>query len=231
MENIVFDKQLLNWWLNQEPIVEDEVGRIKRFFKDPHMTELLDAGNFDELYDSLPKELRPTLTAFLILSDVEFLPYLTSIPEGCFSEMRGLLSVTIPDNIKDIKHSAFAWCKDLIQVDIKSAYVIGGYAFDSCKSLEKVILPDTVQTIQECAFAYCDSLKNLTLPSAIIFLGANLFIGSDELETLKYKGSADDFESIDFENTLCDKGKNVLHGSNIWNIECADRTIKITNHN
>lgn len=78
----------------------------------------------------------------------------------------GLTSITIPDNTKEIKSSAFWGCKSLQSVTIgNSLSKIGQSAFYGCTALGKITLPASVSEIGVGAWADCTSLTEIAVTS------------------------------------------------------------------
>ena len=94
------------------------------------------------------------------------------IPEGikdigshAFFGCDKLTRVTIPDSVKSIGFFAFAQCRSLTHVTIgKGVKNIDRGAFYDCPSLEAINIPKTCK-IGDKAFAYCESLKGVALPT------------------------------------------------------------------
>ena len=71
-------------------------------------------------------------------------------------------SVTIPDNFKKIKNSAFMNCTSLTSIVIpNSVKSIGIDAFMNCTSLTSIVIPDSVTEIGFMAFDGCTSLTDV----------------------------------------------------------------------
>ena len=92
----------------------------------------------------------------------KFLP-LRFLDKCVFANSFKLQSVTLPENMLEIKEFAFANCLKLkkINLDIQSLYFIDSYAFTNCKNLnvDKI----TCLFLKDHVFAECDSLKEITL--------------------------------------------------------------------
>ena len=76
-----------------------------------------------------------------------------------------------------IPRGAFAYCTDLLSVDISECSPITKiepYAFYGCSQL-KFTIPDTVTEIGEYAFANCTALDCTSLPSGLTTLGGHAF--------------------------------------------------------
>ena len=110
----------------------------------------------------------------------------------------GVTSVTIPDGVKKIDDSAFAWCDKLTSIEIPDSVTeIGQRAFErcnftsinipdgvtvikentftSCSALTSITIPDSVTKISSSAFTFCNSLTSLTIPDSVTEIGYNAF--------------------------------------------------------
>jgi hypothetical protein len=73
-----------------------------------------------------------------------------------------LEDVIIPNNVKMIDTSMFAYCHKLKRIIIPDATTNISYrAFDGCKSLEYIILPKKLTKILDNAFRDCPSLTKV----------------------------------------------------------------------
>ena len=94
----------------------------------------------------------------------------TAIGAQAFYECDLLVSVTVPDSVKDIGSQAFYNCSFLESVifgENSQLNTIGDNAFFRCSYLTNFDIPDNVTDIGEYAFYYCASLKSITLPDGI----------------------------------------------------------------
>ena len=82
---------------------------IREFLNKPEITTLLDNNKFDELYYSFRSStsyLATLLTRVLLFSGIDFLDYMTYVPEYCFKGIK-IKSITLPSSIKEIMWDAF----------------------------------------------------------------------------------------------------------------------------
>lgn len=82
---------------------------VQEFLSKPEISAYLDNNKFDELYKAYRSASvynATLLTRVLLISGIDFIDYMTSVPEDCF---RGILlkSVTLPKAIKSIGWNAF----------------------------------------------------------------------------------------------------------------------------
>jgi len=120
-------------------------------------------------------------------------------------------SLTIPDSVTYIGHSAFygPYQSVLTKMTIgKKVSFIGNYAL-CCYQLEELEIPDSVKTIGVGAFYSMAKLKTLKIGKGVETLPVRAFYGSVSLETLKVDSDNQYFKSVD--NVLYDKdGKTLI---------------------
>ena len=89
-----------------------------------------------------------------------------------------LTNITLPSSLTSIGDSAFSGCSGLTEVDLSN-----------CTSLT---------SIGSNAFSSCTGLTSITLPSSLTSIGTYAFQGCSGIETLEYKGTIEQWLSIDF---------------------------------
>lgn len=73
-----------------------------------------------------------------------------SIGVRAFDWREDIISVTIPEGVKNIRADAFEWCTNLKNVTIpKSVTSIGENAFEYCRSLSNVTIPDGIKKLKK----------------------------------------------------------------------------------
>ena len=87
----------------------------------------------------------------------------TLIKREAFINCSKLVSVTIPETVKEIRGLAFGGCTNLASIEIPSSVrLIEPSAFFGCKSLASVVISSNGSLlIEERAFAGCTSLTNV----------------------------------------------------------------------
>ena len=98
----------------------------------------------------------------------------------------GLTYVVIPENVTEIKESAFLRCESLSSVLIKEGATkkIEEEAFSHCSGLKKVVIEGRVSTLSSSAFYDCENLEYISLPSNLTTLQYEMFRGYTKLETV-----------------------------------------------
>ena len=153
-------------------------------------TQLLEDGNFDELYYRYGQEFYniktcTPLTALLIDAGIVPLDYLNTIPDQYARRYKLITKVVIPENIKSIGKWAFQDCTGLTSVNIGNGVTnIGGYAFAGCKGLTSVTIPDSVTSIGAEAFSDCTGLTSIIIPNSVTSIGYGAFYRCTELTSV-----------------------------------------------
>lgn len=87
-----------------------------------------------------------------------------------------LESVTIGNNVKEIRRWAFKKCSKLKTVNIgKSVRIIEDYAFYQCPEISNVNFDEGVKAIEKNAFDNCTKLKSVSLPNSVNRIGEESF--------------------------------------------------------
>lgn len=104
----------------------------------------------------------------------------STVGNGKLQDVKGLVSVVIPEGITAIGDGAFARCKDLKSVVIPgSVKTIGGGAFQQCDALVDLQLGYGIETIVGGAFAQCTSLTSLNIPGSVTSIGVDGAFGNN----------------------------------------------------
>lgn len=193
--------------------IEDDIQQMHSFTKDGVVANLedyyTDNGAFeDDGWDSFMEGLERlmTLDEFIQFSkkgaDGEDFPYLidenghADIPAGtmyikeeAFLNCSKLISVTIPDSVREIRSLAFGGCSNLASIDIPSKVrLIESEAFSDCKSLASTVISSSDSLlIRNRAFAGCTSLTDVVFKNKPLkVIAKNAFEGCPcEEEVLK----------------------------------------------
>jgi hypothetical protein len=135
---------------------------------------LITPNEMSDLYFNAPDNTTTSvMTAILLDSGINPLKYLPYVPEyygyGLF-----IGDLILPKHIRVIGENAFANC-DIESVHIpEGAYLIEYQAFYRCHHLSEIYLPSSITVIKERAFAY-----------------------DDNLVTIKYNGTIEEYADID----------------------------------
>lgn len=146
-----------------------------------------------------------TLKSVVIPSSV------TEIEMYVFSGCTSLTSVTISNGVTSIGSLSFAECSSLESIVLPDSMTkISAYVFQDCTSLKNVIIPGRVTSIGNSAFRTCSSLESVTIPSSVTNIGQYVFLSCDKLTTVKYEGTKEQWDAIEFT-----EGGSGLYGKTI----------------
>ena len=105
-----------------------------------------------------------------------------AIENGAFTNMRSLVSVSLPSTIELVGSDAFAGCTALLSASLPDgARQIGRRAFYGCLSLTELYLPASLESIGENAFAYTTSLREILYGGDEAGYAAIAMLGEDTL--------------------------------------------------
>ena len=106
--------------------------------------------------------------------------------KGTFRSSRELLSVELPESIKEI-HYAFRHCTGLTSVELPEGLeVIGEDAFYGCTGLTSLEFPADLDSIGESAFEGCTGLTSVEFPEGLDEIGGGAFEGCTGLTSLEF---------------------------------------------
>lgn len=117
MENVKFDKNELAEWLKNQ--IDGKLAKdLKIFFTDPEVQSWIEKRDFDSLYSKWTlvydwKSCFPT--AVLLLSGIDFIPLIQSLPRSCF-ELLPITELTITSNVKALGRWLIDQCSKLTQL-------------------------------------------------------------------------------------------------------------------
>ena len=164
--------------------------------------------------------------------------YITRIDDYCFNGCDELVSLTLPEGLKEIGDECFhgirvselkipstvtqfgkecfSDCYKLRSINIPNGITkITQMCFRFCSSLTSITIPDSVLEIDSYAFGHCSSLKSITLPSSISSIGSDCFWGCNRLT------------SINIPSNVVKIGKNIFSGSELNSIIVECKIIKL----
>lgn len=105
----------------------------------------------------------------------------TSIPDNitCIGEMAflgsGIISITLPETVKEIEPNAFSNCDTLTTIHIPdNVKRIGEYAFRDCSSLKSITLPSRLKKIEAGTFQN-NSITSIIIPDAVTSIAEDAF--------------------------------------------------------
>ena len=149
-----------------------------------------------EVSNKLTQVLNKTVTT-LTAEDLEGV---TQIPKYAFDNCKSLVSVVLPDTITSIGDHAFYFCDNLQNINIPiNVTSIGTAAFYFCTKLEgdlDLSNNTNLEIIEGASFEYCPFV-NIFLPASILEIGNLAFAYNDDLTTLNFAGTLQQFIAID----------------------------------
>ena len=115
------------------------------------------------------------------LSDIEIPNSVTVIDRYAFRECYNLSSIVIPNSVKNLYDGAF-FGTGLTSVSIsENLEELKGNTFANCTSLKSVVIPDKITKIAGSDFAGCTSLEEVTIGKSVKEIGNYTFSGDVRL--------------------------------------------------
>ena len=137
---------------------------------------------------------------------------------NCFRDLSKLVTVKLPNTIKQIGSSAFYDCNNLQSITMyEGIETINSMAFNSCSQLKSVTLPNGLLNIEYYAFGYCHALENVDFPPTLETIGGDVFCGCNSLKAISLPVSLKTIGNGAFSS--CGNLREVKIPSSITNIE------------
>ena len=131
----------------------------------------------------------------------------TTIAGGCFTYIKTLTTVEIPETLTVIEGHGFGFCYGLNTIyiggsemvegtlDLKNVTSIGTYAFTICRDFDRVIFSDELKSISSYAFSSDSDFAVVEIPESVTYIGSNAFSHSQTnapgIKTVFIKGNVD----------------------------------------
>ena len=139
----------------------------------------------------------------------------TGISNAAFDSCTNLVSIVIPNSVKDLGWSVFQGCSNLSSIILPDNVTnIGGYAFAGCSSLTTINIPEGVSLIEENTFSGCTGLESIIIPEGVTSIGRNAFEGCSGLKSISIPSSLDGWWTFSASFSDC---KNV--DTVYWNVQ------------
>ena len=140
--------------------------------------------------------------SFKSLTEVVIPDTVTAIGASAFQGCGSLESVKLPAFVTEFGGSMFTGCGELERVDLPAGLTeIPGLTFQTCVSLRSVTMQDGITAIGANAFNGCRSLSTLTIPAGLKSIGAQAFLNCCGLGLVYYRGSREEWEQVDIDET------------------------------
>ena len=130
-----------------------------------------------------------------------------------FCDNNNIISVTIPNSVKEIGSSAFANCYSLSSVTFSGNLKLIEYRAFSNTNLKKVTIPNSVTEIDDYAFSGCENLSSLTLSNKLDSIGRGAFESCTSLTSVTLPNSLTYLDWYPFSG--CTSLKTVSIGSGL----------------
>lgn len=155
---------------------------------------------WDDLFDHLALNIKASAHSFnyfdpyyikhlvytLLISNIDFLSYMSKIPAELFRDNNFITSVNIPSTVRRIGHGAFRNCNLLESVNIPASVTsIGNKTFRSCARLKSITIPSSIKIIKRETFSFCSKLESVTIPSSVIEIEGFAFYKCDSLPSVQ----------------------------------------------
>ena len=153
---------------------------------------------------------------------------ITNIDISAFAYCRELLIVDLPTTIREIGNSAFAGCEKLTTVTLNdNITTIGNSAFSGCSNLVLTALPASLKTIGGSAFqSGGPGIQITSLPLGIEVIPAWTFNGCSNVKITEFGGDSSKLKEIgtnSFNNAGNGNGKPNVEDINIYySVEIID---------
>ncbi len=124
-----------------------------------------------------------------------------SIGTGAFFRNTALTDVQLNDGLETIGISAFEFCSSLKNIEIpESVKELKGSAF-AYSALTEIYIPDSVEIVDQACFSHCTNLKKVRLPEGILTVHIGTFYGCKNLVDCRIPSSVKYIKDYAFKET------------------------------
>ena len=166
----------------------------------------------------------------------------TAIGEGAFQDRSDLVTVAIPDTIKEIRPYAFSDCSSLTNVTLPAKLeVLGDRAFercvslfsiwipkslgigknsrgpfDGCSGLEHIVFEEGITRIPNALFSGCSGMRRIEIPETVTIIADNAFERCSNLSEIEIPPNVTEIGSWAFNS--CTNLKKVMFNDGVLRI-------------
>lgn len=145
---------------------------------------------------------------------------ITAVPDYMFSGCESLISVQIPETVREIGYWSFANCKNL-KLEVLPPYLekLSQYSFTSCAKMgpelvipktfkesninafmstgiKKIVFEDGIEVIPEYALSGADMLEEIVIPDSVKLINNSAFTGCDMLKDVYIPASVTEYSKM-----------------------------------
>ncbi len=114
---------------------------------------------------------------------------------------RSLKKVVVPNTVKRIGESAFAYQPFLESIELPtSVQSIGGMAFNQCCALKRIRIPEGITVIAAFLFDGCENLQEVILPASLQKINLGAFHDCASLTDIEIPEKVDEIDGSAFNN-------------------------------
>ena len=149
-----------------------------------HIVILKDVTSMNDIPDDIKTSVKNgTKKIKIILKNT-----VTEIKPSGFSNLKGLVSIELPDNLQQVGRRSFNGCTSLTSIKLPAnLQELGDSAFSGCTDLTSIELPANLQELGNYAFTGCTSLTSIKLPANLTTIGMRSFNNCEKLEHVYIK--------------------------------------------
>ncbi len=81
-------------------------------------------------------------------------------------------------------------------ITIPGSVTVINDGFVDANHIETIVIREGVQTIENAAFCFCSSLREITIPKSVQYIGEEAFINRNNLRTVYYLGTMDEWTAL-----------------------------------
>lgn len=121
----------------------------------------------------------------------------------------------VPDTVTEIRFNAFSNVRALVSVTLPDSITTLNRPFAYCRKLAEIKLPQNLQVLNDLAFG-CTSLTRVDIPASVASLGDRVFYLCDKLTSIYFYGDAPSTLDTTFSQTSPDLTLYYISGKSGW---------------